>query len=192
MSKVYHGYVSNISLNDEVVHGLPHKDRLLCAGDLVKVDVCASLAGYCADMTRCYFVDQVPQTMRDFVQTAQNALDKAIACAVKGRHLSDIAAAVQGEVEGHGYGVVRAFAGHGIGKQMHEDPEVLNYGPAGKGPRLAVGTTLVIEPMITMGRYEVYVASDGWTVKTKDGSLAAHVEDTVAVTEHGPRVFTRI
>ena len=194
MSKGYHGYkhVSCISLNDEVVHGIPKKDRLLKAGDLVKVDVGASWSGYCADMTRCYYVDQVPQVVRDFVQTAQNSLDQAITCVQSGQHLSDLSAAVQAEVERHGYGVVRAFAGHGIGKQMHEDPEILNYGKPGKGPRLAVGMTLAIEPMITMGSYEVYVDKDGWTVKTKDGSLAAHVEDTVAVTEHGPRVFTRI
>ena len=118
-------------------------------------------------------------------------MDKAIEKACPGNRLTDISAAVQQEVERHGYGVVRDFAGHGIGKQMHEDPEILNYGKPGSGPILRAGMTFAIEPMITEGDYKVYVAHDGWTVKTVDKSNAVHVEDTVLITEHGPKVLTR-
>jgi len=193
-SKGYMGYkhVSCISLNDEVVHGIPTSQRILQEGDLVKVDVCASLDGYCADMTRMFVVGKPSQQVVHFVNIARQALDKGIAQAKAGNRLTDISAAIQEEVERHGFSVVRDFAGHGIGKTMHEDPEVLNFGKAGKGPLLKPGMTLAIEPMITMGKYDVYVTDDGWTVKTMDKSLAAHVEDTIAITENGPEVLTRM
>lgn len=188
-----YGHVSCVSVNDEVVHGVPYAQKILKAGDLVKVDVCASWRGYCADMARCYIVGQSGNDeLRHFVAVAQQALDKGIEKAMPGNYLTDISANIQKEIERHGYGVVRDFAGHGIGKHMHEDPELLNYGAPGQGPRLRAGMTLAIEPMITMGDYRVYVDKDGWTVKTKDKSLAAHVEDTVVITEHGPQVLTRI
>src|SRR5438552_12009758 len=117
------------------------------------------------------------------VDVAKQALDKGIEKARVGNRLSDISAAIQAEVEKYGFGVVRDFAGHGIGKQMHEDPEILNYGKPGKGPLLQPGMTFALEPMITQGRYEVYVSRDGWTVKTADKSLAAHVEDTIVITQ---------
>ncbi len=178
-SKGYHGYkhVSCISVNDEVVHGVPSAQNTLATGDLVKIDICAAWQGYCADMARAYFVETISPKARHLVEVAQSALDKGIAQAKPGNRISDISAAIQQEVERHGYGIVRDFAGHGIGKNMHEDPEVLNYGTPGKGPVLRPGMTLAIEPMITMGKYEVYVTKDGWTVKTVDKSLAAHVED---------------
>jgi methionyl aminopeptidase len=193
-SRGYMGYrhVSCISLNDEVVHGVPHADRILKEHDLVKVDVCASLNGYCADMARSFFIGSASAEAQKLVDVAQSALDKGIQQVQEGERLSNISAAIQKEVESHGYGVVREFAGHGIGKKMHEDPEILNYGKPGCGPVMRAGMAFAIEPMITLGSYKIYVARDGWTVKTVDKSLAAHVEDTVVVTQHGPQILTRI
>lgn len=192
-TKGYMGYqhASCISINDEVVHGVPSFTRFLKNGDLVKIDICASWQGYHADMARAFFVGDVSQDTRDFVEIAQHALDKGIAMAVPGNHLSDISAAIQGVVEKSGFGVVRDFAGHGIGKRMHEDPEILNYGKSGKGPVLRPGMTFALEPMITRGCYEIFIAEDGWTVKTLDKSLAAHIEDTVLITQQGPKILTR-
>jgi len=193
-TKGYMGYkhASCISVNDEVVHGVPSDKKILKSGDLVKVDVCASWNGYCADMARAFFVGEATdERHRKLIEVAQSALDKGIAQARAGNKLSDISAAIQQEVEKHGFGVIRDFAGHGIGKQMHEDPEVLNYGKAGNGPVLRPGMALALEPMITLGHYDVYVTKDEWTVKTVDKSLAAHVEDTVIITEHEPKITTR-
>ena len=191
--KGYMGYqhVSCISVNDEVVHGVPRSTTILQLGDLVKVDVCASLNGYCADMARSFFVGEPSEQAKKLVVVAQQALNKGIEKARAGNRLSDISYAIQQEVEKHGFGVVREFAGHGIGKNMHEDPEVLNYGKPGMGPLLREGMTLAIEPMITFGKYDVYVTEDEWTVKTVDKSLAAHVEDTVAITNGEPMILTR-
>ena len=190
--KGYMGYkhVSCISVNDEVVHGVPRTNRLLHNGDLVKIDVCASWNGYCADMARSFFVGQPSEQAQKLVAVAQQALKAGIEKARVGNKLSDISAAIQAEVEKHGFGVVRDFAGHGIGMRMHEEPEILNYGKPGKGPLLQEGMTFAIEPMITAGKYPVYVTDDGWTVKTVDHSLAAHVEDTIAITHAGPIILT--
>lgn len=189
----YHGYghVSCISLNDEVVHGVPRADKVLKDGDLVKVDICASFDGYCADMARAFFVGKASDQAVKLVAVADAALQKGIEKARAGNRLGDISFAIQQEVERHGYGVVRDFAGHGIGKNMHEDPEILNYGKPGSGILLQPGMTFAIEPMITVGKYHVYVTEDGWTVKTKDKSLAAHVEDTIAITQGEPKILTR-
>lgn len=191
-TKGYRGYrhVSCISINNEVVHGVPCENRIIHEGDLVKVDVCASFNGYCADMARSFFVGERSLIAHPLITIAQTALQKGIEKACVGNKLSDISAAIQKEVETHGCGVVRDFAGHGIGKQMHEEPEVLNYGVAGQGPVLREGMTLAIEPMITVGKYDVYIEDDGWTVKTVDESLAAHVEDTIVITNKGPIVLT--
>lgn len=194
-SKGYKGYrhVSCISVNDVVVHGVPSELVILQEGDLVKVDVCAAWQGYCADMARCFFVgSNSDEKTQHLVTIAYQALDKGLAQAVEGNRLFDISAAIQQHVEKFGYGVVRDFAGHGIGKKMHENPDVPNYGTAGTGMRLKAGMTFAIEPMITQGSHEVYIDSDRWTVKTKDGKLAAHVEDTVVVGEHGPEILTRL
>lgn len=190
--KGYMGYrhVSCISVNDVVVHGIPRADCFLKLGDLVKVDVCASWNGYCADMARSFFVGQPSDVAQKLVDVAHLALKKGIDQARVGNKLSDISAAIQEEVEKHGFGVVRDFAGHGIGKDMHEAPEIVNYGKPGRGPVLREGMTFAIEPMITAGKYHVYVADDGWTVKTVDHSLAAHVEDTIVVTSAGPVILT--
>lgn len=189
----YRGYkhVSCISVNDVVVHGVPSASQILRDGDLVKVDICASHDGYCADMARAYFIGKPTPEAQKLATVAEEALKKGIEQARAGNRLGDISAAIQAEVEKHGFGVVRDFAGHGIGKQMHEDPEILNYGKAGKGPLLQPGMTFALEPMITQGNYKVYVAEDGWTVKTSDKSLAAHVEDTIAITHDKPKVLTR-
>jgi len=191
--KGYMGYkhVSCISLNDEVVHGVPTDSKIVKQGDLVKIDVCASLKGYCADMARCFFVGESSKEIKQLVEIAKRALDAGISKAHAGNHLTDISAAIQAEIDKYGFGILKDFAGHGIGKSMHEDPEILNYGEAGKGPVLQVGMAFAIEPMITLGGDDVYITQDGWTVKTKDKSFAAHVEDTIAITNEGPIVLTR-
>jgi methionyl aminopeptidase len=193
-SKGYHGYkhVSCISINDVIVHGIPSANITLKNGDLVKVDVCAAWQGYCADMARCYIVGGKPDNkVADLVAVAQEALNIGIAQAVAGNRLYDISAAIQQYVEKHKYGVVRDFAGHGIGLRMHEEPDVPNFGTAGTGMRLKAGMTFAIEPMITHGSYEVYIDRDGWTARTKDASWAAHVEDTILITENEPEILTR-
>jgi methionyl aminopeptidase len=193
-SQGYHGYrhVSCISINHEVVHGVPRQDKVIQQGDLVKVDVCAAFNGYCADMARCFYVGEMPEEVKKLVQAAQEALDAGIAAAIVGNRVGDISAAIQRKVEEQGFGVVRDFAGHGIGRRMHEEPEVLNYGMPGRGPRLKAGMALALEPMITQGNYAVKVLSDGWTAVTVDKSLAAHVEDTIVLTENGPLIVTRL
>ncbi|MGB8367366.1 MAG: type I methionyl aminopeptidase [Candidatus Babeliales bacterium] len=193
-TKGYKGYqhVCCVSINDEVVHGVPSADKIIKNGDLVKIDVCASWKGYCADMARSFLIgDKISPKKTKLIKAAQKALDKGIAQAQVGNRLSDISAAIQHEVESHGFGVIRDFAGHGIGKQMHEEPEILNYGNPGQGMVLQAGMTFAIEPMITMGDYKIYITDDGWTVKTVDKSLAAHVEDTIVITENGPKILTR-
>lgn len=184
-------HASCISVNDELVHGVPSEKKMIKSGDLVKIDVCASWRGYCADMARAFFVGTVSPEMRLFVSVAQQSLDAGIKQARQGARLSNISAAIQQEVEKHGYSVVKDFAGHGIGKQMHEDPEILNYGQPGNGPILRSGMTFALEPMINMGLADIYVADDKWTVKTVDGSLATHVEDTILITDDEPKILTR-
>lgn len=191
--KGYMGYkhATCISVNDEVVHGVPNAAKILKKGDLVKVDVCASFKGYCADMARCFFVEEPSPEIKLLVEVAQKALDAGINKACPGNRLSDISAAIQNEIDIYGFGIVRDFAGHGIGKSMHEDPEILNYGEPNEGPILRVGMTFAIEPMVNLGGYDVYITKDGWTVKTKDKSWAAHVEDTIAIMQDGPKILTR-
>lgn len=194
MTKGFMGYkhVSCISLNDEVVHGVPALDRIIQETDLVKVDICASWKGYAADMARpfCMVGLKDPYTLK-MVDVAQKALDAGISAARDGTRLSNISATIQQVVEAAGFGVVRDFAGHGIGKRMHEEPEVLNYGKAGRGPVLRAGMALALEPMITAGHYDVFIDHDGWTAKTMDHSWAMHVEDTIVITDGEPLIITR-
>ncbi len=185
-------YATCISLNDVIVHGVPSDKIVLKSGDFVKVDVVGSYNGYCADLARYFFVGTVDPKVKHIAQVAQNALDKAIEKAVVGNRVSDLSYCIQQEVEGEGFNVVRDFAGHGIGKDMHEEPDIPNYGKPSEGPILRPGMTLAIEPMITQGDYKVKIMEDGWTAKTFDGGLAAHVEDTILITENGPQVFTRL
>ncbi len=181
-----------ISVNNVVVHGIPSKDTILKSGDFVKIDVVGSFENYCADMARPFFVGAVDERVQRLATVAQSALNKAIALIKPGIFLSDISACIQKEVEQAGFGVVRYFSGHGIGKSLHEAPDVPNYGEAGEGPVLREGMTLAIEPMITEGSYEIVIMPDGWTAKTKDGGLAAHVEDTIVVTRDGVEILTRL
>jgi methionyl aminopeptidase len=185
-------YASCISLNDVVIHGAPSKDLILKSGDFVKIDVVGAYGGYCADMTRCFFVGQVSQEVKKIAQVAQSALDKAIEKAEIGNKISDLSAIIQDEVEKNSFGVIRRFAGHGIGKKIHEDPDIPNFRIPGKNVVLQEGMTLAIEPMITQGSFEIKIMNDGWTVKTIDGKLAAHVEDTILITKNGPEIFTRL
>lgn len=191
--KGYCGYehVSCISINDEVVHGVPCANKVIKDNDLVKIDVCASFEGYCADMARPFFVGgAMTSQVRDFVSVAQKSLLAGIAKMVPHNRVSDVSAAIQDVVLKHDYGIVREFAGHGIGKNMHEDPDVCNYGTPGRGPVLRVGMAFAIEPMITLGDHAIVIDEDGWTARTADGSLAMHIEDTVIVGENGPIVTT--
>ena len=193
--KGYGGYkhATCISLNDVVIHGVPSDKVVLKSGDFVKIDVAGSYKGYCADMTRYFFVGGKPasEIALKLARVAQSALDAAIFEIAPGKHLSDISSCIQQEVERAGFGVVRNFAGHGIGKKLHEDPEIPNFGKSGQGPILREGMTFAIEPMITQGDYAVRVAPDGWSIKTVDGGLSAHVEDTVVVVKDGAEVLTR-
>jgi|SaaInlLV_10m_DNA_2_1039722.scaffolds.fasta_scaffold00131_9 methionyl aminopeptidase len=194
--KGYGGYswATCISLNDVVVHGVPSAKVVLKSGDFVKIDVAGSYKKYCADMARYFFVGEVSPQIKKIAAVAQRALDGAIDIIVPGKRISDVSAVIQKEVERHGFGVVRKFAGHGIGKDLHEDPEIPNFNDpdAVLGPILREGMTLAIEPMITERSYEIRVMSDGWTAKTLDGGIAAHVEDTVLVTHDGAEVLTRL
>jgi len=193
-SKGYMGYqhVTCISVNDEVVHGVPCNEKKLKKGDLVTVDICASWKGYCADMARSFFVDKAQDVeLEKLVAVAQSSLDKGIEQARVGNRVSDISAAVQKEVEKHGFGVVRDFAGHGIGKSLHEEPQVPNYGLPKQGHEIKEGMCLAIEPMINLGNKEIKTDDDGWTIRTLDGKLSAHFEHTIAVTSDGPLVLSK-
>ena len=191
--KGYRGYPATLcaSINDEVVHGIPSGTRVLREGDVISLDMGAKLDGYFGDSAVTVPVGQVPDDAVRLLHVTQQALERAIAQARPGGRLSDIGHAVQTWVESHGFSVVREFVGHGIGEKLHEDPQIPNYGAPGKGPKLAEGMVLAIEPMVAAGRPETKVLGDGWTAVTKDGSLAAHFEHTVAVTADGPLVLTQ-
>ncbi len=185
-------YATCISVNDGVVHGVPSKDVVLKSGDFVKIDIVGSYKGYCADMARCFFVGTPTVLAKKMATVAQIALDKAIQIVSPGVKISQISACVQDEVEREGFSVIRAFAGHGIGKDLHEEPDIPNYRKRGKDVVLREGMVLAIEPMISERSYEVRILEDGWTAKTVDGGLSAHVEDTVLVTSTGADVLTRV
>jgi len=191
--KGYQGYPATVcvSINAEVVHGIPSPARRLREGDIVSVDVGCIVRGYYADCATTLAVGEVPPAVRTLLDVTRESLERAIAACRVGRRLSDVSHAVQAHVEGHGLGVVRGFVGHGIGRALHEAPEVPNFGEPGRGPRLYPGMVLAIEPMVTMGAPEVEVQEDGWTAVTRDGSLSAHFEHTVAITAQGPAVLTR-
>lgn len=179
-----------ISVNDTVIHGIP-SDRVIQEGDIVSIDVGALYQGFHGDNAATFPAGKISDEARRLLDETRESLYKGIAAAVDGNRIGDVSFAVQSHVEPLGYGVVRTFVGHGIGREMHESPEVPNYGSPGKGPRLAVGMTIAIEPMINAGDPDVKVLSDGWTVLTKDQSLSAHFEHTVAITENGPVILTQ-
>jgi len=190
--KGYHGFPATLctSLNSQVVHGIPTRKVVLREGDIVSVDVGAVMDGYFGDNAATFCVGAVSEQARLLVETTKASLAAGITQCVPGRHLYDIGAAVQGVAEAQGFGVVREYVGHGIGRAMHEDPNVPNYGSAGTGPKLEEGMVLAIEPMVNAGSFHVDALDDGWTVVTRDGSLSAHFEHTVAVTAQGPLVLT--
>lgn len=188
----YNGYPAVIcaSVNDVVVHGIP-TDRIVVEGDVVSIDCGAIVDGWHGDAAFTAPVGAASADARNLIAAAEASLDAAIDLLRPGTHRSDIGAVIQATAEGAGYGVVREYTGHGIGRAMHEPPSVPNYGRRGRGPRLDVGNVLAIEPMLTIGRPDTATADDGWTVSTIDGGLAAHAEHTVAVTDDGPEILTR-
>ncbi|HEX3703629.1 MAG TPA: type I methionyl aminopeptidase [Vicinamibacterales bacterium] len=190
--KGYHGYPATIcaSVNEEVIHGIPSGRRILNAGDVISIDVGASLDGYFGDSAVTLAVGRVTEAAATLLRATEESLYKAIACVRPGARISDIGHAVQQHVEAFGFSVVREFVGHGIGQKMHEEPQVPNYGEPGRGPRLAEGMVLAIEPMVNAGKAAVKVLADGWTAVTRDGSLSAHFEHTVAVTSGDPWILT--
>jgi methionyl aminopeptidase len=189
--KGYRGFPASIcaSPNAMVVHGIPGPYRLE-EGDVLSIDVGVTLNGFVADSAFTFAVGPIDVEAQRLLDVGEAALAAGIAEAVPGNHVGDISAAVQRTTESAGFSVVRSLVGHGVGRAMHEEPQVPNYGEPGRGPRLSTGMTLAIEPMITAGAQDVFVADDKWSISTRDGSLAAHFEHTVAVTEEGPRILT--
>lgn len=189
--KGYRGFPATLctSVNEVVVHGFPD-DRPLAEGDIVSIDIGTFYQGYAADMAKTYPVGKVPVETTRLLDATLGSLDAGIEAAQAGNRLGDISAAIQSVVEAEGFWVVREFVGHGIGREFHEGPELPNYGRARTGPVLRPGLVLAMEPMVTQRRTRVRILEDGWTAPTADGSLAAHFEHTVAITEDGPRVLT--
>jgi methionyl aminopeptidase len=189
----YHGYPAVLctSVNEVVVHGIPRKDVVLKDGDLLSIDFGCYKDGWCGDSARTLPIGKVSPEAEALMTATRESLERAITQCVPGNRLGDIGWAVQSHVEPKGYAVVRQFVGHGIGHKMHEEPHVPNYGEAGKGRRLSAGLVIAIEPMINAGTAEVVVEDDGWTAVTKDGSLSAHFEHSVAITDDGPIVLSR-
>lgn len=188
----YNGFPATacISINDEVIHGIPSKKRVIKEGDIVSIDLGAILDGYNGDNAATFAAGKISPEAERLINTTRESLYEGIRAAVAGGRIGNISNAVQSYCEERGFSVVRDFVGHGIGTKLHEDPAVPNYGTPGRGVRLLPGMTLAIEPMINAGGYEVRQLSDGWTVKTKDGSLSAHFEHTVAITTDGPKILT--
>jgi len=188
----YHGYPASvcISVNDEVVHGIPSRRRILAEGDVVGLDFGVVLAGFFGDAARTVPVGAHCAEAARLIETARDALAAAVRSARPGARVGDLGEAVQSLVETRGFSVVRDFVGHGIGRRLHEPPQVPNFGRAGTGEELRPGTVLALEPMVNAGGPEVEVLDDGWTAVTADGSLSAHFEHTVAITENGPEILT--
>lgn len=179
-----------ISVNEEIVHGIPSPRRILGEGDIVTVDVGVTLDGWCADSAYTFTVGAVDDETRRLLDVTRASLDQAVQAAVPGGHVGDIGAAVMSVVDGTGMGIVRDLVGHGIGREVHEEPQVPNVGRAGHGPQLRAGMVIAIEPMLSLGSDRIKTLSDRWTVVTADGTRSAHFEHTVAVTTDGPRILT--
>jgi len=178
------------SINEEVVHGIPSNERILKEGDLLSIDVGVKLGGWCSDSARTFAVGEISPERDCLLEVTQEALDRAVEAAVPGARIGDIGHAVQSVVEGTGFSIIRDLVGHGIGRKVHEEPQVPNRGRPGTGPELREGMVLAMEPMIAVGGYQIRTLSDDWTMVTADGSAAAHFEHTVALTTEGPRVLT--
>ncbi|OFW60774.1 MAG: type I methionyl aminopeptidase [Actinobacteria bacterium RBG_16_64_13] len=189
--KGYRGFPGSIcaSPNDMVVHGIPGKVRLR-EGDVLGVDVGVTMDGYIADGATTFPVGEISAKAHELLRVTEESLSKGIAQCRIGNRVGDISHAVQTHAEAHGFSVVESMVGHGVGREMHEDPQVPNFGPAGQGPELREGMVLAIEPMVNFGGFEVEMGDDSWAIYTKDGGLSAHFEHTVAITKHGPRILT--
>jgi methionyl aminopeptidase len=192
--KGYGGFPASIcaSVNDEVVHGIPSESRRLDAGDIIGIDVGVLMDGYHADAARTFAVGPVSEESRRLLSVTRSALEAGIAAARPGARLGDVSAAIQGVAETAGFSIVRDLVGHGIGQHLHEDPQVPNFGVEGRGLELEPGLVIAIEPMVNVGGCEVRTLEDAWTIVTIDGSLSAHFEHTVAITERGPDILTRV
>ncbi len=192
--KGYCGYPASActSVNEEVVHGIPDKKRILREGDIVSVDIVVENKGYMADACRTFGVGQISPEAQHLIDTAKESFFEGLKYCKVGNRLSDVSHSIQTKVEAEGFEVIRDFVGHGIGNEMHEDPQIPNYGKAGKGPRLQKGMTLAIEPMICQGSYEIEVLLDNWTAVTVDGGWAAHYENTVVITDGEPELLTLV
>lgn len=190
--KGYGGFPASacVSINEEVVHGIPSKKRKLREGDIVSVDVGSTYKGYVSDAARTYAVGKVKPEAQRLIDAAKDSFFEGLKFCRVGYRLSDISHAIQEKVESEGFGVIRDFVGHGVGQKMHEEPQIPNYGAPGRGPRLAKGMVFAIEPMITEGTYEVETLLDDWTVVTLDGKMAAHYENTVVITDGEPELLT--
>ncbi len=190
--KGYRGYPSTLcaSVNEQVIHGIPSK-RALADGDIISLDMGVKMNGYFGDSAVTVPVGRVSEEAQLLLRVTRESLEKGIEQARLGGRISDIGHAIQKHVEAQGFSVVREFVGHGIGASLHEEPQIANYGDPGRGPRLAEGMTLAIEPMVNAGRPGVKMLADGWTAITRDGSLSAHFEHTVAITKNGPLVLTK-
>ena len=191
--KGYHGFPATIcaSVNEQVVHGIP-SDRKLVEGDILSIDMGAKLDGYYGDSAVTVAIGKVAPEATRLLRVTEESLFRGIEAVKPGGRVTDIGAAVQAHVEANGFSIVRDFVGHGIGTSLHEEPQIANYGPGGRGPRLSDGMVLAIEPMVNAGKAAVKVLSDGWTAVTRDGSLSAHFEHTVVVTPDGCEVLTRL
>lgn len=181
-----------ISINDAVIHGIPEANTVIEDGDIVSVDMVALKNGYHGDMARTYLVGNVSEEAKRLVEVTKQAFYEGIKFAVKGNRIGDISSAIGNFVEKNGYSVVKEFQGHGIGRGMHEDPGIPNYGRSGKGPKIEVGMTLAVEPMVIEGNEDILELDDGWTIITEDGTLSAHYENTILITEKGPEILTKI
>lgn len=179
-----------VSVNEEVVHGIPDKKRKLREGDIVSVDTGATYKGYVSDAARTYAVGKISDEAQRLIDAAKDSFFEGMKFCKAGCRLSDISNAIQTKAEGEGFSVIRDFVGHGVGQDMHEDPQIPNYGKPGRGPRLVKGMVFAIEPMICVGGYEVKTLSNDWTVVTADGKLAAHYENTVVITDGEPELLT--
>lgn len=191
--KGYMGFPASVcaSVNNQVVHGIPSKEVVLKEGDIISIDTGAIVDGWVGDNAWTYAVGEIDEASQKLLEVTEACMWAGIDAARVGNHLGDIGYAVQSLAESHGYGVVRELTGHGIGRDMHEDPNVFNYGKKGRGVVLESGMVIAIEPMITMGAHKIKTLSDGWTIVTADGKNAAHFEKTIAITESGPIVLTR-
>lgn len=190
--KNYHGYPASIciSVNDEVVHGIPSSKTILKEGDIVSLDCGLIFEGYHSDAARTYGVGKISKEAADLIEITKQSFFEGIKLAVAGNHLHDISGTIGEFCESRGYGVIRDLVGHGIGKSLHEDPQIPNFKVRTRGPRLRAGMTLAIEPMVCIGRHDVDFLDDDWTVVTSDGSLAAHYENTILITDGEPEIFT--